>query len=166
VKQDNQKTLIGFTLIELLVVMFIISLLAGSAFVVYSNGQRRYEVSVNLQQLVADLRLVQSMALSGKKTGAVTPMGYGLYISTGQYLLFYNSDTRTSYVAGSSVIIETVSLPAGVSLSPGGSSIYFVPPDPTTYLNDATTGSLVLTLENGATSREVIVNSSGLIDFE
>ena len=165
-KQSNQKTLTGFTLIELLVVMFIVSLLAGSAFVVYSNGQRRYEVSANLQRLVADLRLVQNMALSGKKTGVVTPIGYGLYATTGQYLLFYNSDTSTSYMAGSSVIIETVNLPAGVSLSPGGSSIYFVPPDPTTYLNGVSTGSLTLTLANGNASREIIVNSSGLIDFE
>jgi len=157
----------GFTLIELLVVIFIVSLLSGSALVIYRNGQQRYEVSTSLQQLVANLRLVQNMALSGKKAGSVMPVGYGLYVSaTGEYSLFYNSDSATSFSAGSSVIVESVNLPASVSLSPVGSSVYFVPPDPTTYLDGAASGSLSLVLASGSVSRQVNIFASGLIDFE
>jgi len=153
-------------LVELLVVIFIISLLTGSVFVSYRSGQQRYEISTSAQQLVANLRLVQNMALSGKKIGSISPAGYGLYSAADQYLLFYNVDENTSYAAGSSVIIQSIKLLPSVSLSPSGNSIYFVPPDPTTYLNDIISGSLTFTLTSGNASKQLTVSSSGLIELD
>ncbi len=163
--KKDQKIFTGFTLIELLVVIFIISLISGSVMISYFSGQKQYDVLRVSQKLAANLRQVQNMAISGKKQGATVPTGYGLFVtSAGQYQLFYNTDGSPAHNA-SSINFETINLPVNVSLSPASRTIFFVPPDPTTYINGVNSGSLTFTVTSGSTSKSVSVYSSGLIDI-
>ena len=154
----------GFTLVELLVVMFIIVLLSGSVMAGYWSGEKSHAVLRVAQQMTADLRYVQNLALAGSAQAEVIPYGYGLYAPTsGQYLLFYNVDSVKTYVAGESVILSNVNL-TDTTLSPAGATIFFVPPDPTTYINDLSSGSQAFTVSSGSYSKSVTVYASGKIE--
>ena len=165
VKQNNQKTLTGFTLTEIMVVVFIISLLAGLSLASYWRGQKIHSVSSVAQKLAADLRRTQNMALAGRtqQGGAVVPRGYGLYTqSLTQYLIFYNMPANNQY-SGGSTVVETIVL-ENVSLSPSGVSIFFDPPDPTTYFSGSS--PQVFTLASGNFSKTVTVYAGGRIDID
>ncbi len=167
-KRNNHPAnagLAGFTLIELLVSIFIIALISGSVMVSYSSGQKQYDVLQTSQKFSANLRQVQNMAISGKKQGTTVPAGYGLFVAgAGQYKLFYNTDASLIHDANS-LDLEIINLPANVSLSPANGTIFFVPPDPTTYINGDNSGSLIFTITSGGASKTVAVSSSGLIDI-
>lgn len=163
--KNNRKTPTGFTLIEVLVVIFIISVISGSVLASSWRGQSQYSVAKAAQKLAADLRRVQGMALAGKLQGASAPAGYGLYMqSSGQYLIFYNNGASKIY-DGASVILETVDMDR-VSLSPSGGSVFFVPPDPTTYINGANAGSQAFTITGGSYAKNVTVFVGGRIDID
>jgi Tfp pilus assembly protein FimT len=158
-KLRRRSALGGFVLIELLVVAFIVALVSGSATVSYKNSQDQYAVSTTAQRLMADLRRAQNMALAGKTQGANAPQGYGLYVSSGsQYVLFYNNNGNTLYAG--STIFETITL-NNATLSPVGTSVYFSPPGPTTYINGFTGGSQIFTIISGNYSKKVMVDASG-----
>lgn len=158
----------GFTLTELLVVMFIIGLITISVLANFWRGQNQYSVAVSVQKFQSNLRRVQNMALSGKQvpTGCVAPncaKGFGIYSkSANNYIIFYNIDNGKVYDIATSVVLENIALDK-VLLSPVGKSIFFVPPDPTTYIDGSNSGSQVFTVTNNGYSRVVTVNFSGLI---
>ncbi len=155
----------GFTLVELLVVIFIISLISGSVLVSSWKSQDQYYASRAAQKMSADFRWVQNMALAGKLQGAATPAGYGVYVqSASQYLIFYNATSDKTYVAGASVILETIT-PAKTVLAPIGGNVFFVPPDPATYINGVASGSQIFTITSGSSSRSVTVFVGGKIDI-
>lgn len=155
----------GFTLTELLVSIFIISLMSGSIMVSYSAGQKQYNVLRSTQEFSANLRQVQNMAISGKNQGATVPGGYGLFVAgASQYQLFYNTNGSLVHDVGS-INLKTINLPTGVSLSPINRTIFFVPPDPTTYVNGVNSGSQTFTITSGSASKSVSVFFSGLIDI-
>lgn len=160
-KVDQKSS--GFTLIEMLVVIAIVAMLSSAVVTSSFAGQKRYDLARAVQQMSADLRRVQNLALAGKMQGGVSPAGYGLYTSGNSYVLFYNLNSNKDH-HGASIDIETITLPTNVSLAPTGTSIYFVPPDPTTYINGASAGSLTFTLINEAYSKTITVYASGRIE--
>ena len=143
--KEIKKNNFGFTLIEILTSAFIIAIIGSLVIASYSGGQRTYKVARCVQQFAADARRMQTLALSGNLEG-LPATGFGLYVvSATQYVLFYNTNASTEYIAGSSVITETVNLPADVSFYTAAEdpadpdvsiSIFFLPPIPTTYVND------------------------------
>ena len=168
----------GFTLIELLVSMFIISLISGSAIVSFFSGQKQYDVSQASQNFLAKMRQAQTMAIAGKMQGSVMPAGYGLYVTgPSQYKIFYNkvvdstADSKLYYgspyyvgIPNNSVDVETVNLPANVTLSGYGfGTVFFVPPDPTTYIYGYNSGSQIFSLTSGNSTKNLIVSYSGVI---
>src|SRR3989339_493191 len=159
------KKEMGFTLIELLVSIFIVSLISGLMIIGYLSGQKQYDVLRVAQEFSTNLRQVQNMAISGKNQGAIKPIGYGLFvIDAGQCQLFYNTNESLVHDADS-ISLKTIILSANVSLSPTGSTIFFVPPDPTTYVNGVNSGSQNFIITSGNVSKSVVVYSSGLIDI-
>lgn len=162
--EKNQKIFNGFTLIELLVVIFIMSLISGSVLISSWRSQDQYYASRAAQKLMADFRRVQNMALAGKLQGAAAPAGYGVFLQSGsQYLIFYNSGSSKIYGVGS-VILETVILEK-TALAPIGGNVFFAPPDPTTYINGAASGSQIFTLTSGGSSKTVTVSIGGRIEI-
>ena len=159
----NNKS--GFSLIELLVVIFIIALISGSVAVSSWQGQNQSAAAGAAQKLAVDLRRAQIMALSGKLQGEVAPSGYGLYSAgANQYYIFYNINVNDIDYQSSSAIIETINLDKA-SLSPVGSSIFFAPPDPKTYINGASSGSQTFTLLSGGSAKNVVIYATGIVDI-
>jgi len=166
--------LAGFTLIESLAIISIILLLSGIAITNRLSGQKKYDVLQVSKKFASDLRQAQNMAISGKKQGTVASAGYGLYVvSPEQYKIFYNktidaSDSSKRYdeVMGNSVDIETIRLPLNVSLSLTGITIFFVSPDPTTYINGLNFGLQDFILASDGINRKITVYSSGLINAD
>lgn len=157
----------GFTLVELLVVIFIVGLFSGIILAGYNQSRKNNAVNNATQLLAVNLQRAQNLALAGKAQGAIIPAGYGFYSqSAGQYLLFYNTGNNKQYNSGNSVVLETIVLSDGVSLSPSGQSVFFIPPDPTTYLNNANSGSVVFTLTKGSANKNVTIYANGRIDIE
>lgn len=153
----------GFTLIEMLVVVAIVAVLSGAIVTSSFAGQKRYDLARAAQQMSADLRRAQNLALAGKMQAGVSPTGYGIYTNGNSYVLFYNLNPNKEH-HGASVDMETIALPTNVSLAPTGASVYFVPPDPTTYINGASAGSLTFTLTNATYSKNITVYASGRIE--
>jgi len=156
----------AFSVIEILVVIFVISLLATLVLTNYRSGQKKYNLTQSVQRFSADLRRAQNLSLAVRNEASGIPAGYGIYtLSTTQYVLFYNTSQAVRvYDPGISRILETISLSSGVVVSPAGRSIYFMSPDPTTYINGVNSGSQVFTLTSGIFNQTVIVNFSGRID--
>lgn len=71
-KYNKCSQLSGFTYIELLISMLIMLLLFGVGFANYRDFQRRQQVESGARMVLADLRLAQESALSGRK---VCPAG-------------------------------------------------------------------------------------------
>jgi Tfp pilus assembly protein FimT len=172
-KTKNQKGLAlssskGFSVVETLVVIFIIVLLTTLFAVNYKSGQQRYALNSAVQRLSADLHRAQNFALSGSTQGASTPTGYGIHVIPGapptQYVLFYNTAGRV--YGGTSVSLDTITLPGGVSIDTGF-DIFFEPPDPTTYINGQPSNSrtFILTSPVGALTKNITVYASGRIEL-
>lgn len=153
----------GFSLIEMLVVLAVIMTISGAVVTSSFSGQKRYDLARAYQQMSADLRRAQNLALAGKMQEGVSPAGYGIHTGDSGYTLFYNLDSSREH-QGASVDLEAISLPTGVILTPVGASIYFAPPDPTTYINGVSAGSLTFTLTNASYSKTITVYVSGMIE--
>ena len=159
-KAENQ----GFTLIEMTVVLLVVILLSTLFFVYWRTGEKSREILLTAQKIASDLRKTQMMAISslGQADGVY---GYGVYTqSANRYLIFYNQ-TGLIY-SGSSRNLETITLASGLNLSPTGQSIFFLPPDPTTYLNGSNSGSQTLFLTKGDQTKKIIIYASGRIEIE
>ncbi len=154
----------GFTLIEALVVMAVIATLSSMVLTSSFLGQKRYNVSRAVQQMSADLRRAQNLALSGKMQGGVTPTGYGIYtVGANSYVLFYNTSNDKQHV-GSSVVLETITLSSDILIAPVSKSIYFAPPDPTTFIDGVNAGTATFTVTSGTNSKNITVDFSGRIE--
>ena len=161
----------GFTLVEMLVIIAIISVLTIMTLVAYYNSNRQYNLKRATDLFVADIRRAQNLALSGQSWGERVPHGYGIHIeSSGQYTLFFTTDNSEKTHGGpNSYDIETISLPSGVTFPVNrvGDNIFFVPPDPTSYINSNKTfnfsRSYILT--NRGLTKTVTVYNTGRIEY-
>lgn len=64
IKKKNEK---GFSFVELMAVMAIISIMAGSVFVISSRSGATQDVEAASQQITSQLRNLQNESLSGKR---------------------------------------------------------------------------------------------------
>lgn len=173
--QKNQKKFQGFTLIEIMVSTFIIAIIGSLVIAGYSSGQKTYKVARCAQQFAADVRRMQTLALSGD-LGNYPATGFGLYVASAtQYVLFYNTNANTNYAPGSSVIIETVNLPVDVRFYTTAEnpvdpdvaiSVFFLPPIPTTYIDDCP-GICAhnFHFKSGDFEKRVKLEQTGLVDI-
>lgn len=158
----RQKT--GFTLIELIVVMAVMAILSAIFLASYRGGQKEYTLLGAVQLLVSDLRRTQNLAVTRLEQNGIAPYGYGVYVRDAQtYLIFYNLAGDKNYQADSKVL-ETIILPKQVSINPTNKSVFFTPPDPTTYIDGLNVGSQSFTLIMAGRTKSVTVYSSGRIE--
>ncbi len=170
----------GFTLIELVVSVGVIAIISSALFLNWRPAQGTFALRQAAFQLMGDLRRVQQLSLSTQEFSCVplpaeSHTGFGLYLNSGDsdsYQVFENcNDANYSWDSGEE--IETLNFPSGVTIqsftpsSSGALSIFFVPPDPDTYINDLPSGQEAeITLTNGSLTAIVKVNSSGRIKLE
>jgi len=112
----------GFTLVELLVTITIISLVFSIGLVQYNRFNRRQILTKAKDQLISDLRLTQSKALSGEK-----PSDCGVGPLSGHKLEFTsNSNYQITAVCDSDVVVSAgLSLTEGVIKQAGPDEIFF-----------------------------------------
>ena len=172
----------GFSLVEMLVIVFIIALLSSLVLANYQIGKQGSYLKAGAQRLAGDLRRAQTLSLAVRTENKIgenrAACGYGILLggpafNMTQYSLFYNPSPGTctnvnkyfdTGASTNSQILETITLPQGLTLSWSGSiacsvsrlfgnssgcSIYFEPPDPATWLMGSTgsgTAALIITL--------------------
>lgn len=148
-KYDIQK---GLTFVELMVtisIIFVTSLIVAAS---YPSIQKELAIYRTAHKIAQDLRRTQTAAMSA---------------SCSSCQIIFNISQKTSY----QVLGETVNLEKGVeftSLFPTSHlTISFSPPNPTTFINDATSGSEAeITITNGIRSKTVKINNAGRIQIE
>ena len=190
---NKQKTKNGFSLIELMVSIGIIALMTVLFMSNYKTSNKRTDLTMAAQEIVADLHAAQNNSLGlVKYNGSVPPGGWGVNFNqaTGRYVVFadlngpgtfgYMSyDTSTEGVTNYGA--RTVDISSGVSilsLNMGGNiattsvsstNVTFLPPDPQTniYSSGATSTVLEIKLQekgNPVNVKTVRVNFLGLAE--
>lgn len=105
----------GFTLLELVVVVAIVSIFTSLSSVTYNSTEKQRKVTLAAQQIQADVRYAQKLALSFKKhNGKFARSGYGIrFLNTASsYTIFADLDCN-----GASDCV-----PAGPLFAEGGST--------------------------------------------
>ena len=149
----------GFTLIELMIAVVLTGLLVNGALVAYRGLGERQKVKQAGMSFQTDLKSYQQKAAAGEKPAVCTDtdrlIGYRVKrINTVSYSV--TADCEVADPLG-----VTVNLPAGVNFKVGVSFDLFFP-----VLSGAVTGATTITLENGAYSYLVTIESSGVIRGE
>ena len=105
----------GFTLLELLVVISLIGILSSVGFASYVNFNRKQIVVQNIQKIISDLRLAQSLALNNQK-----PVGAcGSNTLSGAALVVDGIRSYKVYlVCGGDQLVKAEELSSSISLAP------------------------------------------------
>ena len=184
----------GFTLLELLVSMGILTLITGLFFSNYKSANQRALLDNAALQLAADLRLIQSYALSAKKNeknGNTVPRGgWGIRLrrqnpNNSFYILFADAgdNSKPQEYDNSDFIYRQIDFPKDKAGNPlieideftnlignPDISIVILPPAPEVYFTGQKAGSNVgvIRLRDVKTdkTKNIMINSFGLIDVE
>lgn len=175
----------GFTLIELIVSITIIGMVTGLFLANYSSANRRTDLTMTAQKMVADIRLAQSYSLGLARYGSSGSLnipvgGWGVHFDlqsygSNKYNIFADDDADTLYGGGEAderFGAQVVNLPNNItiqSVSVGTKvDITFLPPDPITTINNgtATSTSVDIVLKDARTNsiKTVRVNFLGLVE--
>lgn len=181
----------GFTLIELIVSIAIIGMVTGLFLANYSSANRRTDLTMTAQKLVADIRMAQSYALGLARYGtlgapSVPVGGWGVNFNLDNngnnlYTIFADDNADTLLSPGEAVEnkgAQIVTLPTNIviqSLMVGSTPSYkanvtFLPPDPITNINNgtatasSTSVSIILRDDKTKSTKTVRVNFLGLVE--
>jgi prepilin-type N-terminal cleavage/methylation domain-containing protein len=175
----NNKNTAGFTLIEMIITISIMGILAAIAIISMSPTKNASQVEAAQKEVASEIALAKAYALQGKTqniSGApTTPCGYGVrFSSTTKYFIYYNynssidcetynTDPANRQFKSSKLGEKT--LASGIT-GTSGADVYFTVPNAQVYNAGYSTGSVTIILTNGTISKEVSVNSAGLITAE
>jgi len=152
----------GFTIIEMLVTIGVLTLLSGILIMYSKSGEN---ASVLLRQgakIVTDVNRTKSLAVT---TATYTnadgetfhPCGYGVYFdSTSQpnrYIIYAdisNNCKDSSYARINDLSdVEVIELATSIVIDTKNlESVFFLPPDPTTYFNPSDISEAFVTIKN------------------
>lgn len=162
----NQR---GLTLIELLVVMGIIAVLFGMATISLVRTQHNASVSSAADQLVSDLRVQQTRAMSGTTDADGNSNSYGIYFppsATGTYILFRgtaysSSDSHSNLIVAPAGVTFTNSITFSNNL-PSNAIVFN---QRTGEFNGYTTGPYTIKIANsyGTESRTITIDRYGVV---
>ncbi len=169
--KNKGKSINGFTLIELMVVLAIIAILTAIFLASLRVGSEPSKIRLVSHNIVSDIRLTQSNTLGAVKYEDQVPEGgWGVHMEEGnsQYAIFADINANHSYNAtDEKFVIKDFSKDIQITSIDQGDSvdIVFDPPDPTTYINSTSTGSVLISLTDDQDNSESIrVNFFGLIE--
>lgn len=175
----------GFTLIELIVSVAVIALVTGIFLANYNSTNRRTDLTMTAQELVADIRMAQNYSLGlaryGLSGSTNVPLGgWGVHFDltnfgNNKYILFaddngnkiFESDeANATYGAKETVLPDNIII---VYLSSGNKAdITFLPPDPITNITGSASGyeqvDIVLKDTTTNTTKTIRVNYLGLVE--
>ncbi|MBP9822186.1 MAG: type II secretion system protein [Candidatus Pacebacteria bacterium] len=174
----------GFTLIELLVVMVIISFLSIAMINNFSRTKIDIDQTANL--IMATIRQAQTKTVSSNLYNNYNPCGYGVhYVDPTSIVVYVGPDASTATPNCTdmnknynpnrdSVLLTQTIKDSQVQLQNSFSDIFFLPPDPKTYLNnDASLNQAPISIQVGpigractGNCRTIYVYSSGKIESQ
>jgi type II secretory pathway pseudopilin PulG len=182
--ESKERKINGFTIIELLVSMFIIIVLSTILVARYRGANPDYTLTQAAQKMVSDIRRAQNMSMNGTEINSTTGYsGYGIYMKPSDSNTSYkfyadkNGNQKFDSEASDQKIGDDIRLPSKVvidSITFGSlvnrADIFFLPPNPTTFINGSSNGSndLIITLKEQSTShtKTVRVTLAGLIEAQ
>jgi Tfp pilus assembly major pilin PilA len=153
----------GFTIIEMLVTVGVLTLLSGILIMYSKSGEN---ASVLLRQgakVVTDVNRAKNLAVT---TATYTnadgetfhPCGYGVYFDStstpNRYIIYadISNDCRNSdhtRQSDASSDVESIDLATSIVIDTKNiESVFFLPPDPTTYFNPSDTTEAAITIKN------------------
>jgi len=162
----------GYSLVESLIVITIIIILTVITAPFYAEARAQLALDRSASRLAQDIRFVLEKTLSAETACSV--FRHGVHFAEAdinQYTLFTDCNSDGDYDLGTDVLIEEISLEAGVRIhsltTPNSIDVVFYPPDPTVTIS----GSLVATMtiysvDYPDKTRTVTVNEVGLIDVD
>lgn len=182
----------GITLVEVIVTIFIITIFSGIIISDFPKVKRQFALSSAAHKLAQDLRRVQDMGLSGVQPlgpggEPLLIKGFGLYINVNpidgnnkQYIIYGDKDGNQQYDPLVDYNLDLINMNAeskGViikglyNILEDRVSINFSPPNPKTTISNLEPGlnriKIILALEyDNAVTREIFVNTSGLIEIK
>jgi len=172
----------GFTLIEMVVSISIIAIISTLFVANYRSSNKRTDLILAAQSLVADFHAAQNNALGlNKYNGSVPPGGWGLSLTTGaaSYVLFadleapgvsgnleYDATTEGNINYGARVTefprgIIISNIKTSLASSTAAADVTFLPPDPKTNIYDVNSGATSTAIE--ITMQETINNTTKTI---
>jgi len=159
----------GFSLVELLVVVSIVLLLAGGAFVYINDFNAKQKMESTRKEVVANLRLARSYALTGQKSGSDDLNYVEIRISQdGLMEAWPNEDVGSSYYS-----VDVSPIGVGISVVPD-ESLFFkayegkmlkrVDSVLVSFPVDQTVKVVIASGEGVGETRVVEIKSSGMIN--
>ncbi|MHB8903933.1 MAG: prepilin-type N-terminal cleavage/methylation domain-containing protein [Patescibacteria group bacterium] len=188
--QNLSKFKAGFSLIELVVSLGIIAVITVLFMANYRTGNKRTDLIMTAQKIVADIHMAQNNALGLVKYNGLVPAGgWGIaFNKTNQYTMFadLNQPNTGGYMDYDSATEGNINYGARVTdISPGvfisslkidssgpnldTANVTFLPPDPITNIYHAGATSTVLEitvteLGNTNNNKTIRVNFLGLVE--
>ena len=176
IKKNNSK---GFTLIETLVIVIVVSILSIIIMANYQGSQKQQSVQRAAHQLAGDIRRAQNMAMASIEHEGAIRDGYGIYIKKNDpnydYILYAENNSNRTYQLPDFEIEEikffsNVEVSDILPVSGNHVSIFFEPPDPTTYINGNSSAgeqtTITLIFPGTSYCKEVTVKTSGQIEID
>ncbi|MDD3102403.1 MAG: prepilin-type N-terminal cleavage/methylation domain-containing protein [Patescibacteria group bacterium] len=159
----------AFTLIELVVVISITALIAGMVFANMRSGGRSVNINSDAEKLAGVIKQAQMMSLSGQQINGIRPDdGYGVYITTNSYKLFVNDNLGSSHLyEAEDTVVQSFDFTQYVEASPTGTTIIFIPPQSTIYVDGSQLGdpkTLILTQTQENLNAYVRIKAYGEVD--
>lgn len=157
----------GFTLIEVLIVIVILGIIMGIGSVRFRDFARRQSVITAKRQILADVRSVQSDAVSGRKPEACTGtlQGHGIRITgtTGpaRYELFARC---SSGVASQDYMTKQAELVSDITITtPSVNPILFKPLAEGTNIPAGASATININNAGAGVSESLVIRASGEI---
>ncbi len=117
-----------------------------STIILVNFPRTRVDLSQGANQIISDLRIAQTYAVSSEHYNNYVPCGYGFhYVDSTHFAIYVGPDASTTdcssinknYQSGEDIIIRTDAFQnTQIRFVTSFSDIFFVPPDPKTYLNN------------------------------
>jgi len=122
------KSIQAFTIIELLVVMGIMAILLSVSTSSLMGPKHKASLNSSINVLISDLASQQLKAMVGDTEGrGVSPDNYGIYLQTGNYVLFhgtnylFNDSANFPVNLGDNIQIDSTSFPQSQIVFTAGS---------------------------------------------
>ena len=148
-KREN-RVVGGFSLLEALIALTILIIIMATAMPIMAEFYFNYRITTATQDLVSSLRKAQALSMTNQFEDT-----YGIYIDTDKYILFRGSD----FASRNSDFDEEIFYSEALTVS-GADEVVFA------QLSGRPTATSTITISDGSITKNITINSEGLVNGE